>query len=943
MGEVYETALLDVFAQGVDTRRTDSLRQHLADELATQLNLRLETDGLCVSVVSLQELTLQETEESIRKGVEYKAKEANQQDQDKQNAERRDALLKAARTQIAWKAGAVKVHLKEQPQLSAEVSFSGVCRLQVLDEEVFFATPEISRFLSSGSDAAGYFDEKISALMLRHLTDVVQEFIYGGRIDSIMDRYAYRVIREPVMDALSSDLVHEGLGVQILNINTPDAIRASQKLEDHLSMAERREQIIRCAERELVLKTEPILVHLKDDATVYKKTVFTAKAYMRVIDRDTFFGASEVKGFLEGSSVPQAEVTAYYANRINLLFSDGLSRIVQAVVDETNADIRELSRLNGVLHDQVAGEISRRAYCLGMEMQSLDLHMPLDVEKSQNLLAWKDMQNVRSGAALGQEIERIRNNQVIFARTEENRVEISSAQSDSDKLERLADLQVRNMSRVDQVASKQDELDRNHAERSHQAQLDELRRKDELRQLVEKFTSSSAEYKFEESRKEYQRQYTLREDAIEQSIREKQLQQQAELDTASREEQARFASVLNTAENKRLLNGILHKIDESDLDWRKKLDEYSRLSRRLAVEDQAWEELTAAKAQAEKNTLLGHTQEQIRREQNETGFLADTNRIKLDTAEAEMLEKIARYGEERSKRMADSDAERQERKAVLDFEQRMRERQELLAQNMERLAQQHAHELALRDRDNQLAQQEYELKKLQFTLNYLSREATEKAGVEKARFHAEEEIKKAQAQFEAQHETEKIHAEEERARQQWQREDELAKRAEEYHKMMAKIQIFMEKLRMENERNRDNRQADVAIAQTQAQGTEQKAQTEELRRSLDHVSDQLDKHCKEMQQEMERIIGSHKALKERIKDLKPQRIPPVMYHYVQTHPYVQAQPAAYPAAPVQPAPVQSHPHAVPVQPGMGQKVCSNCGALCSIHATVCDKCTWPFA
>lgn len=1023
LNAVFDDICQAVIGSQLDTHRIGLYRLAVIHHLENEFNNQLHGTGLSVAALELFDLSADETKQSRELSSAYQQSVEDKKAQAEQNEKNRDALLKAAKTQFRWEARDVELHLKEQQNLTFAVSFNGDCRLQVQDEELFFALPEVQQSQQAGTPDAifSFLQQKLQTMIGIHLAHFAQELIDHGKIADPADRYAYRVVVDYVQDEIDRELSIDGLKLHYLSMRVPDSVTPSRALQEYRAINDKMEKIRSYAESMLALTTSPIRIHMKDDPTVYVNAVFSGRAYLRVVDPDTFFETSEVKRFLSSDPfVSSLDVASYYADRINPLFADMISRVVQAIVEQTNADIRELNRLSGLLQSNLLGHMNDRVSALGMRLESLDMGRPEVLEKSDNMLSWTAMHNTRSGIALQKEIERLENEHAIFSYNEDKRVAFAKASSDSEHSHQLDTIRIVDLDSHERLEEKKAEMEeyaaaraRKQEDRAFQEQLDQQRKQDELDRLVEEITSDHKERGFDELQKEYERKYILREREINQTIREAQLRQQADFDTKAREEQARFHRVLNDAENKRALEELLHKIDESNLDWRRKLDEYARLQRKVAAADEVELELLAADGKVKKDSLETHSQTEldvlktkaqaeqellrartkadaelaqadadykIRHEENETFLLVGETKIKLASAEAELLETISRCSEDRQQRVKERDADLTERRAKLDFEQRMRERQESVAQQMEMLQQKFDHELALRDRDDKLTALDYEYKKLVYILDHLSHELNVRSDVDKTRIQADEEIRKAEAQYNAQHAQEQLKAQEARLQQQLKQDEEDGKRAAEYQKMMAEIQLAIEKLRQETQRNQDDNQTKVAVAQAQSNHQQD---MQDARRSIEQLNEKMDQRYHELQRAMDRIADAHKSIRARLHDLsraqkaQPIQYPPQPYPVYPGVPYSSGQPmspngiSAYNKLPMNdialtgglgraaPANVQEvrkdsdtcprAPHmSAPIpgsgassrapQPGMYMQTCPSCGKPCSIQATICEHC-----
>lgn len=956
MNAIFANTCRVVFGDRLNVRQMDAYRLDFVRRLRSAFNEQLRGTGLSVDALELTAFTASETEQSRARRAQFEQREKNH-----------DELFKAAQTRFRWQARDVQLHLKDQPAATLLLSFDGDCRLRVEDETLFFDLPEVQKNQEAGKPEAigALLQSKLQGLIELHLSQLAQDFIDQGRIADPMDPYAYRALRDYAQDELDRELSLDGIRIHEWSVGRPRDIRPSKKLQDFLAAGDKKEKIRRYAESELALRTDPIRIHMKGDATVYVKAVFSGKAYLRVADPAVFFELSEVKGFLESDPfVSGNAVTEYYAGRLNSLFADVVSRISQAIVEQTNADIRDLDRIKGLLQSSLLGSLNDRVSALGMGLQSLDMGR-IDVqEKSENMLTWTKMHTVCSGSALEKEIERLQNDQVIFHYKEGNRVVMEQKRSDSDLSGHMDEIQIANMDSREKVLEKEAELEAKDAARAQQREkrliqerMERIRMQADLDRLVEDIAAGGKERSFDELRKEYERKYLLRERMINQSIHEAQLQQQSGIDAQSRDDQAKFDRMLNEAENKRLLGEILHKIDASDLDWRGKLDEYARLQRKVGAEDQADLELLRAKSQAERDAILAKAQAEaklteadastrIQRQNNDTFLLVGNTKIKLADAEAELVEKIARYGEDRRQRVQESLEDRQERRATMAFEQRMRERQEIVAQQMEMLEQKHEHELAVREKDDKLAELDYERKKLEFVLNHLSHELSVKADVDMTRIRADEEIAKAKAQYNAQHEQELLKAQEARLQKQLEHEKEMADRAEAFQKTMMELGIKAETLLQETERNKDNNQANIAIAQAQS---DHRHEVEEIKGSVKHMEEEMGKRYVELERAMSKIRESYASLKARVKEMAKVRSQPVQAQpqTIQVH-YTQPVSTGAQGQVANPSNVStqgSQPAGdIAFAGGLGQnqpgmlRACPNCGTLCSAQASFCQRC-----
>lgn len=917
-----------------DKESLDACKQKFIVEMTAALNKQMEDCGVCVQSLNCNIFNIEETPESVELGNKNKTKKDEEKAKETELKKQKEQLLDAAQKEFSWKAENIEVHLKDRPLLQATLSFSGSLRLKVDNEDTFFNVSEMKAYLANATQdtADQCFKSKAESLLHSHLGSLVQELINRDRIQDVQDRFAYREIRTYVQDTLNDALHGEGLQVQSIYVNLP-TITLSKALQSHLTEDDRKEKLIHFAESSLHLKTEPIQLHAKEDASIFLKATFAAVASLRIENKDVFFETSEVKNFISSDPfVSSAAVNDYYTKRINSLFGEVVASLAQSFIDHNTLDIRELNRVNLLLKNTIDQKLNERVALFGMKLTAVDMLSPTVLEKSANMELWLKKESQIASTSMQKEIDTTENDYTIFQHEEDNRVQVSNATSDSKSQHTLDGLKVDNMESHDRIDEKEDELRRRKAERAHAAEMNRLRKEEALNRIKEDYASERKERKQQEELKDQKHGFTKRDNDINQGIHEDALRQQGTIDAEARKDKAEFERLINTAENKRAIQDIMHKIDESDLDWQKKLDEYKRLSHRLSVEDQAEEDLLLANTKAEKDKILSESAEKIKREQDETYYIIGTNKIKLNEAQEELLEKVARYKEDRAKRIADDNAARQEQQSKLAFDQQMKDQQEKFKQQIELLEKQHEHDLAIRDRDDKLAELYYELEKYKYERDHLVKIAAGENDVEKARIKMSEEVRKAEAEFNVLHEKEKIQAEERREQQRIQQEESVAKRVEEFRKELMNIFEALEKMRLENERNRDNKKAEVSIAQADALNS---AAFAEFIKTQEELLKKLDKLIE---------AGKKKEKKTKTQPQNPfvPAVPPFVdlgiggtYGYNRTDGFPVSAPSVAPVsgaveAPSAKAPASSH-----------QKVCPICNTANSMDANICSGCSNP--
>lgn len=835
------------------------------DNLTVELNQRLAQYGLCVKTLWINALSVEKSGGSVAA----------------------DQVLAWAQSEFNWNVRGARLYAYGDRSMYADMDFDGSFRLRVADEARFFAASEVRAFAAntdvSEFDVKDYFQRKAQNILNNALVITAQDQIDRGGISDMLDRNQYvTALRDRVRSRVNEELEHDGLALGAFSVNMPGNIVKSDALNAQLDQPKRRQAIRRAVESALPLKTEPVRVHLRDDKSIFVDLVFRGICNLRVRDEDTFFRLSEIQGFLTDSrAVSETAVSDYYVKRIDPVFQEVLSRIAQSIVDQTNADIREINRFTGMLKRDVLTGMAPRIETWGLELESLDLNGIDTVDTSPNLGRQAALEETVSGTKLDEEVKRIQNDHIVFVMEEDGRV------------------QMRGKEIKDDIDAKDDEIELRRIERQHLRKMTELQKGAELDKLVDEIAEGKRERADTAVLEEYRRKYRIREEQLNQEIREQRIAQEAELDKARRKQQAEFESKLNEANNKHLLNDIMRKIAESDLDWQQKLDEYDRLRRRVNAETDA--EIR----QTEANTEL-----KITRDQTNFYLEVEGRKIQLTAEQAELMERINRYAEDRKEREAQANENRLERRATLDFERRMQDRREQVAQAIDQLKVKYDHELAMRERD-------LDLQKLQAELQYHTETGAQSADVQKVQANADSAARIAEAEAEVR-----------RAQEQLKREETIAKQAEEFRKSLLEIQAALELTRLGNDRNRDDRLAEVGIANAQAVGkTAEKAADRAAERAAERAGGMTDKEYerfRDLERKLDRIVSSVKDLRGQVRDLQKQV--PAGFGPVRVG-YPVREDGSYYRGP---------------QPGSGSmRVCPTCGRQVDASVKSCPVCYTP--
>jgi len=386
---------------------------------------------------------------------------------------------------------------------------------------------------------------------------------------------------------------------------------------------------------------------------------------------------------------------------------------------------------------------------------------------------------------------------------------------------------------------------------------------------------------FDDMYADWKRNNALQEEKLKASIDQKRVSSEAR-----REEE------IADQEHCRMLKDIVRKIEESDFDWQQKLDAYDRLCRNNRVRDAIENDVLAAKGEADQLYAREHVKKI------------------LSTEEYELLERGRQDTEDR-----------EERKKRADFARDMESKKFAVAVNMEMLRmevenQRLRDEAAERERVRQA-----EIEKLKATLSHLEAMGKQDMSVQTSKNALE--IARAKAEKEYADKMAREEREDARRREESKakREDQYADRAQQLLRDMWGIQENLQSLKLENERdyNRGRAVVDNTFA--------------------DYMSKQMDGG------KLDELLKYVKQLTEKPKETKTvekkdDELTKILKSLVDVLTGSGTTTTVPPAPSTPSAPPSGGWYGFGTQPGVSSEgnICSNCGSPLGRFDTYCPKC-----
>ena len=292
-------------------------------------------------------------------------------------------------------------------------------------------------------------------------------------------------------------------------------------------------------------------VHMKDDPAKYADFTVEGSVQPVVTDRDTFLNSSLGKRILakQYSSLD-------LRNEISRLLQDLFTQILQPMVNDMDADIRELGLYYSYLKDTATK-------CLNSAMRNNGLVFENVTFEQKNFAP----SNALSGSMRNEGARSFMLDEEKMRRFTQRIKLVETQETGEYNLQKLK-IQVEFGEQMSPFQDRSAELDHGTLLRQEKKKIDEMESQTRITSM------------------QYDNDLVI--------LRKKQ------------------AKELTEEEHKVNMRDMLHKIDQSDLNWQEKLDEYARIRRNLGFQDSMEHTVQSAHAQYEaQHTMLKYTAEEL--------------------------------------------------------------------------------------------------------------------------------------------------------------------------------------------------------------------------------------------------------------------------------------------------------------------------------------------
>ena len=809
-----ETCLRNIIGlENLDPEKLNYRKADVEKQLQAELDRRADAFGLSVGSLKLTTLDVSLNTDT----------------------KRRETIHLAAQKEYQWTTNnPAKVYVPGSDSLFADYTLDGSVRCRISDQEKLDNLQEIRTMADDSKAAEDYFRSRISEVITSvaglAAQDLVDQQEIGVReLSRRKNDFANSIVAQS-----NSKLIAYGIQIEYLNILNSNFVE-SPDLKKQAERADREKKFIAHAEKKINWCAKEFKVHKKDEPALSAGVTLRGDCTLKVTDEKRFFANSKVNEFIEKNSFPtEQEVNDYYREEIQSCIFSTLANYTQKMIDRADCDITTLERYTKELEAEIKSALENHIKNWGMNVESVFLTNS-DVKLSDALKRAEESEKKKAEFKYTKEDKKAEADLAVFtAQTDaerDNAIDdantgryIHARGNEDQRADADAGKEINKIKREDQLDDIKHTSNMNKQARSTEEIVGGIQGKGQIDAASDEINKQKQERKYDDERRtaDHDREIAERKEETKRIIA--QIQREAYLDDAKFKE---------------TLVGILHRIDASNLDWQKKLDEYTRLSKNLGFEDWVNEQRTLAETGAYRMRTVAKAKIDNTRDEGQM-------ELGLQKEEADLVETINRYAEERNERIAQAEYERYERETILDFQQTMEMKRQQFEHDMAALKEELAENQRIREQENTIAELQSKLWMTQLNLEAQVSEMALATDSEIAKTTAEKAVRIAEAAYKAKHEAQEQAAADRREREAQQRQDSLDQRAEDLLKRVMDMQEKMDQARVDLQTHLDDNASQVEQAKATSNSDQLLQKIQELTQSVkdtkqSEISQRLDR------------------------------------------------------------------------------------------------------
>ncbi len=480
----------------------------------------------------------------------------------------------------------------------------------------------------------------------------------GARIASMeLDKH---LVLEEIRGAMDERLAEFGMKIDTCSWN-------SFKVEGKSST----DTLLARASGQVEWHTNPIRVHESGDENLYSFLVLGGHGQVTLVDREKLLTFAEGQRWNDPSNPDDNEARATIGQEIGQQLNAVFQQLLQSMINDTKAHIHDISQYLAYMQNQAVQYVNESSTYLssrGLRVSDLTVQV-MENRMSAALSARTDVNETISVKTIEQEMKRFNDRLTIDNAGDDSSVRIRLAGISGTEEQEMYRIQKQvkdthlqdqldEMERQMEISRKKQQLELERLQMGAQYKMTDTRLQGEVAQQAAQIQEEREDHETERKQaREIQgldhayatwlKQRRLEQEKISALMDDEDARQQHKIGMTHRENQAARDERLADEDLKAAIHQVARGIEESNLDWQKKLDAYAHLQKMTEANDTL--ELDERRERSRVNLFT----------------LSEQAKLQISRETAEQLEMRERYQEERQERIRKADFAREmERRRV---------------------------------------------------------------------------------------------------------------------------------------------------------------------------------------------------------------------------------------------------------------------------------------
>lgn len=645
-----------------------------------------------------------------------------------------------------------------------------------------------------------------------------------------------------------------------------------QELRQDKSILEIQQASAETARRMLQLWTEentewtglPMTLRMKEDKSLSAVVILGGTYQLAVRDRNVFFGrpqtetwAGELTQLLtagktsENSNSPadtaQQQIALHktvsdnYRDLMNGLLTNVLTDILQRLLDDTGADIRELEKYFSYLRQNIINYVneSLKAYGLALEFVTI---IQKDCTPSTALGMKERFENTKTERNIEAEM-------YAFNKS----IDIRKYRTDTEAEADLSDAELDRDRRLHENEKEQAEIEKGRIQTNKDVKLTKIAAEEELAQADHDKSMKDLDRSYEYSKSGYDKQHDLDRKKMRDKAEDDSFAQDAAITYKEKEAAARRADETEEARHQSEVKGIRREDAKADDAYRWNVEEHDRQANNQKASDEAAQMVEKARAEAEADYERQNVSKRLDRE---TKAYDEDLKDRQETREQSRKDNDFR----RSEQEKQSDHQRQLEKDAAD-----------LAAEMQKLQQAYEMQKQEDELEKTRLATAAELEKTRMEYGFKTVVEEEETARVEARTEAETVGRVAEAVIAAEAAKERREDEQFKEAERQSRDNRFAAQAERMLGRMWDMQQELSKMRIETDQLGVKGNTEVEKAWAERSKNEYKDIIEKMSKTVDEIrssQEQTGKDIKNLHSEQTRVNDQVEAIRKELEGIK---------------------------------------------------------------------------